>query len=1256
MHTFIRFFVENKLVTGLLLLAVVGFGLVHAPFGWPVPWLPADPVAVDAIPDIGENQQIVFTEWSGRSPQDVDDQVTYPLSTALLGIPGVQTIRSNSMFGFSMVYLIFEDDIDFYWSRSRILEKLNALPPGLLPADAQPMLGPDATALGQVFWYTLEARDENGQPSGGFGLEELRTVQDFTVKYALSSAEGVSEVASIGGFVQEYLVEVDPLALRNYGLSLEQVAAAVRQSNLDVGAQTMEINKVEYYVRGLGYVKSLQDLDEAVVANNDFAPIRLKDVARVSEGPAPRRGVLDKNGQEAVGGVVVARYGSNPLAVIDAVKEKIREISPGLPRKVLADGTVSQVTIVPFYDRTDLIRETIATLEDALLLEILITILVVILMVYQLRASVVISGLLPVSVLMVFIAMRYAGVDANIVALSGIAIAIGTMVDLGIILTENILRRKDESGETPFREVVISATAEVAPAIITAVATTIVSFIPVFALQEAEGKLFQPLAFTKTMALVAALLVTLLFIPAIAHLLMKTSTSSHRWWNRWKRIWWLPLGIFLLWFGWSIGWAVMVFGLLQLVAVLLPDWKLQKPAELIVVLVATSWLLAGWWLPMGVANGSLLNFVFVIMVVGGLLALFRGFMWIYPRLLRWAFHHKKSFLSIPVVLVAIGFIIWQGFDGTFGWLPDKMRQTTIWRWGVHTFPGLGKEFMPSLDEGEFLLMPSTLPHAGIVQSQEYLTLLDRLTLTVPEVEQAVGKLGRVESALDPAPISMYENVIRYKPEYAQDATGRRIRFAVDEQGRFLMRSEDTVTALPDSLRYRVQSSQLIPDSKGRYFRQWRPHIRSADDIWDEIAQVTKVPGLTGASKLQPIETRLVMLQTGMRAPMGIKVSGPDLASIETFSLELEALLRDIPAVRSEVVFAERVVGKPYLQLELQRDALSRYGLSVVAVQQYIEAALGGMVATTTVEGRERYQVRVRLPREYRNDPDAISRLPVSTPTGVQVPLGMLATISFAIGPEMIRRENTFLNAYVLFDRQPGYSEVDAVLQAQSVLTAAIQDNRLVVPEGVSYRFAGNYENQVRADKRLSVIIPLVLGIIFLILYLQFRDVGTSMLVFSGVAVAFSGAFILLWLYGQDWFLNIQLAGIDFRSLFQVSTIHLSVAVWVGFIALFGIATDDGVVMATYLSDQWRNKKPESRQELYDAVMQGAMRRLRPCLMTTATTLLALLPVLTATGKGSDIMLPMALPAFGGMTLALLTLVTTPVLFAWMKERQLKPRS
>lgn len=1213
---YIRFFLENKLVAWLLLLTFIGWGLATAPFDFGLDWLPRDPVAVDAIPDIGENQQIVFTKWAGRSPQDVEDQITYPLMTSLLGIPGVKSIRSNSMFGFSSIYVIFNDEVEFYWSRSRILEKLNALPANTLPDGVQPTLGPDATALGQIFWYTLEGYDQEGNPTGGWDLHELRTIQDYYVRYGLSAAEGVSEVASIGGFVKEYQVDVDPDAMKTYGITLDQVMRAIRGSNLDVGAQTLEINMAEYFVRGLGYVETIEDIEKGVIRAKDNVPIRIGDIAKVSLGPATRRGVLDKSGAEAVGGVVVARYGANPLAVIQNVKDKIREIEPGLPTKTLADGTVSQVKIIPFYDRTQLINETIGTLQEALTLEILITIIVVILMLLNLKSSFLVSAALPVAVLMCFIAMRYFGVDANIVALSGIAIAIGTMVDMGIVLAESMVNRIESGpkGES-LLTTIYEATIEVASAVITAVATTVISFLPVFTMEAAEGKLFKPLAFTKTFALVASIIVAITIIPALAHSLfsIRTNKNIFRYIGNGLLIIAGAIAIYLV--QPTLGLIVLLIGIAGLLGAFIQrsfpkyttgfDWFKN-----IIYAAIVTFLLARVWMPLGVAESVATNFIFVGSIIGLLIAFFYLVIRFYESILRFLLRFKLLFLA------AVTFLVYQG---------------------VVVFQQTGEEFMPALDEGSFLLMPTSMPHSGMQENIKNLRLLDMAVTAIPEVEMVVGKAGRVESALDPAPMSMYENVILYKSEYKTDDKGHRIRFKVDENGAYL----------------RDEKGELIPDKNGQYFRQWRDHVQNPDDIWNEIVKATKLPGVTSAPKLQPIETRLVMLQTGMRAPMGIKVRGSDLRQIEAFGLELEKYLKEVEGVKDAAIFADRIVGKPYLLLDIDRDAISRHGLTIEAVQRHIQAAIGGMTMTTTVEGRERYAIRIRYPREMRDDPEMLKRIYLPSENGGQILLGDLVEIKYEQGPQSIKSEDGFLIGYVLFDREQGYAEVEVVNNAQRYLEEKIRLGQLAVPAGISYGFAGNYEQQVRASKRLAIVVPIALAIIFLILYFQFSSITISAMVFTGVFIAFSGGFILIGLYDQPWFLNVEVFGTNMRDLFQIRTINLSVAVWVGFLALFGIATDDGVLVATFLRDSFKANKPNSIPSIRDAVVEGGLRRVRPAVMTTATTILALLPVLTSTGRGADVMVPMAIPSFGGMLIQTITMFTVPVLYALWQEWKLR---
>ncbi len=1290
----IYFCLKNKLVVWLLVAFIAGWGVMVAPFDWDIGFVPRNPVAVDAIPDIGENQQIVFTEWEGRSPQDIDDQITYPLTTALLGIPGVKTVRSYSYFGFSSIFIIFEEKADFYWSRSRILEKLSSLPAGSLPEGVQPALGPDATALGQVFWYTLEGRDPDGKPAGGWDLDELRSIQDWHVRYALLSAGGISEVASIGGFVREYQIDVDPDAMRAHNVMLEDVFMAVRASNVDVGARTIEVNRVEYTVRGLGFIKSVEDIEQIVVRVADNVPIRVKDVATVSQGPEMRRGILDKEGAEAVGGIVVVRYAENPLEAIKNVKKRIAEITPGLPTKAVVDShkvsrediesfadaqgielpfdgasvnqdawmawlratpraewpewiTTSQVNVAPYYDRTGLIHETLGTLNSALFEEILVTIIVIIVMVVHLRSSILISSVLPLAVLMCFIAMKTFGVDANIVALSGIAIAIGTMVDMGIIICENILKHLDEADPSEDRlHVVFRASSEVGSAVLTAVSTTVVGFLPVFAMIGPEGKLFRPLAFTKTFCLIASVVAALTTIPALAHVLFTWKFDSKK---TMKAVLGLLVAggvaaIFLV-SGWS-GAILIAFGMYHLLGDVLPGpvkragVYVASGLALLFVLV----LLTQHWAPLGPDKGLLRNLMFVSVVMFGLLGIFLVFRYIYGPLLRFFLRHKLLYMTLTTCVVLFGLVAWLGFARVFGFVPslaervgippETVQTSRVWSTLVHEFPGFGREFMPPLDEGSYLYMPTTMPHASVAEALDIIQKQDQAIAAIPEVVSVVGKMGRAESPLDPAPMSMIETVISYKPQYITDEDGRMIFFRYDAEKEEYVRDE---------------SGELIPDADGRPYRQWREHIKRPNDIWAEIVKAAQIPGTTSAPELQPIAARIVMLQSGMRAPMGVKIKGPDLDTIERVGLEIESLLKEVPGVAPATVIADRIVGSPYLEIDIDREAIARYGLLVRDVQDVIETAIGGMPITTTVEGRERYPVRVRYLRELRDQIETLERILVPTQAGAHIPMAQLAEVRYVAGPMAVKSEDTFLTGYVLFDKQPGYMEVDVVEKCQQYLRDKLATGEWSLPAGVSYSFAGNYENQVRAQKTLSIVIPVALFIIFLILYFQFSSYATTFLVWSGIVVAASGGFLLMWLYAQPWFLNFSVADTDMRELFQVHVINLSVAIWVGFLALFGVASDDGVVIATYLDQSFANRKIRSIQDIREATLAAGLRRIRPCLMTTATTVLALVSVLTSTGRGSDIMVPMAIPSFGGMTIELLTLFQVPVLYCWLKE-------
>lgn len=868
---------------------------------------------------------------------------------------------------------------------------------------------------------------------------------------------------------------------------------------------------------------------------------------------------------------------------------------------------------------------------------------------------------------MTFIVMHFFHVEANIVALSGIAIAIGVMVDIGIIYVENIIRHMEMPGNEHLRgkallQLIQRATFEVSPAVSTALATTIVSFLPVFAMQAAEGKLFRPLAFTKTFALFSSFLLGIIVLPTLAHIIFSIRFDKRKIKNIWNGSL-ISAGLFftIFWGTWP-ALALIAIGINNLLDYRWHEKKKEYPNYIniaITVLVAVYYLSIEW-LPLGAHNSVLTNFLFVSIIVALILTALMVMVHFYEPIIRWCLANKWKFLMIPAFTLLLGALAWQGSNRLFGFVATGMekigwkgfRETSFWEGAVNRFPGEGKEFMPSLNEGSFLLMPTSMPHSSIGKNLQYIEILDKRLSAIPEVEIAVGKWGRANSALDPAPIQMFENTINYRSEYILDEDGHRIPFKVDREGNYLLKGGGKYNPQKEAFRI-IPADSLIQDSRGEYFRQWRSQIKNPSDIWNEIVKVTDIPGLTSAPKLQPIETRLVMLSTGMRAPMGLKVYGPDLESIEEAGMIFEKALKDVPSVKPSSVFYDRAVGAPYIEINLNREAMARYGMSISGVQEILQVAVGGMTLSYSVEGRERFPMRVRYARELRDNPADLKRILIPAMNGVQIPLSEIADISYTRGAQMIRSENTFLVGYVIFDKVAGKAEVDVVDDAAKILQSKINSGEIKLPPGISYKFAGNYEQQIRATKRLAIVIPISLIMIFLLLYFQFKTVTASAIHFSGVFVAFAGGFIMLWLYGQGWFLNFSLAGINMRDLFQMHTINLSVAVWVGFIALFGIATNDGVIMGTYIHQVFEEKRPSTVHEVREAVVTAGMKRVRPAMMTTAVAVIALLPVLTSTGKGADIMVPMAIPTFGGMIIQIMTIFVVPLFQSMWREGAIK---
>jgi Cu(I)/Ag(I) efflux system membrane protein CusA/SilA len=995
---------------------------------------------IDAIPDIGENQQIVFTEWPGRSPKDVEEQITYPLSVMMQGIPGVKNIRASSAFGFSIIYVIFEDDIDFYWSRSRILEKLSTAT-SELPSEVTPTMGPDATGLGQVFWYTLENKKDSKHPKS---LAELRSLQDFYVRYLLQGVKGVSEVASIGGFVKEYQIDVDPNTLFAYDVHFSTLVKAIQNSNIDVGAEVIEEGDREFIVRGKGFFKNISDIENVVVAVKNNSPIRVKDLASVQIGAGFRRGALDKNGIESVGGVVTMRYGENPKEVVDNVKTRLEVVKKGLPKGV---------ELVPFYDRTEVIERTIGTVYSALTQEIIISIIVIMLFLLHFKSSVLVSLTLPLGVGISFILMKLLEVDSNVMSLSGLVIAIGSMIDMGIIMTENIyanLAQNPNVSKEDRVEIIVKASREVGPAILTAVSTTIVTFLPVFGLEGSEGKLFGPLAWAKTLAMFGSVTVAIVLVPALAVYFLKGNL---------------------------------------------------KPIE-----------------KNPVSNTIVKTYI---------------------PILQWMLEHRKLFLTLPIMILLLG-----GF----------------------AYSKLGKEFMPSLNEGEILYMPVTTPDVSMTKAREILAYIDKKLQEHPLVADAIGKLGRADTAIDPAPISMFETVVK-----------------------------------------------LVPKN------EWPDGI-SIYDIMNELDEELQVPGLVNAW-LFPIENRISMISTGIKTQIGVKVFGDDSKTLEEISAQIGKEVEKISGAYG--VYAEKITGKPYIEFDIDRIAASRYGINTGTINKILQTAVGGMTIGQFYEGRDRYPIRVRYKKELRNRIDELKKVLVPSPLGHHIPIVELANVQVVTGPSVIQSENGMLRSLVLLNVR-GRDLIGFVEDAKNKI------DKINLPEGYSIVWAGQYESQVRSNNRLMVLMPLALFINLVIIYFGIKSLRNAVIVFSAVPIAFAGGLILLWVGG----------------------FNTSVAVWVGFIALFGIAVDDGVIKMTYLQQSMKKNTPDNWNELKEAIIEASSRRIRPLLMTTTTTVAALLPIMWSTGTGSEVMKPMAIPTLGGMLVELISLFVVPIVFSYFEHRKI----
>ena len=1026
----IEWSVNNRFLVVLGTLVVVAVGLYSV-----------SQTPLDAIPDLSDVQVIIYTEYPGQAPRIVEDQVTYPLTTQMLAVPFAKVVRGYSFFGFSFVYIIFEDGTDLYWARSRVLEYLNYAS-GRLPPGVSPTLGPDATGVGWAFMYALK--------SDRHDLSELRSIQDWFLKYELASVPGVSEVASVGGFVRQYQITVDPNKLRAYNISISKIRLAVQNSNSDVGGRLLEVAEKEFMIRGLGYIESLDDIRKiALGVDNAGTPILLSDVARVSIGPEMRRGLAEWNGEgETVGGIVVVRYGADTLQVIRDVKSKLEEVKAGLPEGI---------SIEVAYDRTTLIERAVESLRESLTQQFLIVGLVCLVFLFHVRSGLVAVITLPVGILMAFIAIYFQGLSLNIMSLGGIAVAIGTMVDAGIVMVENAHRHlAKDRGKKPHWEIITASSKEVGPSLFFSLLVITVSFMPVFTLEAQEGRLFKPLAFTKTYAMAAAALLSVTLVPVLVGYWVRGRIVSEE----------------------------------------------KNPISRLLIFV-------------------------------------------YEPILAFVLRFRLSVLFIVLLALAVTVI---------------------------PFLQLGSEFMPPLWEGDLLYMPTTLPGISITKAREILQQTDKIIKTFPEVHHVFGKIGRAETATDPAPLSMIETTIMLKPE-----------------------------------------------------SEWRPGM-TVDKLTDEMNAAIQIPGLTNAWTM-PIKTRIDMLSTGIKTPVGIKIAGPDLAELERVGKEVERVVRRLPGTLS--VYAERVMGGNYLDFKINRDAIARYGLTVRDVQYVIQTAIGGMNITTTVEGLERYPVNLRYSRELRDDLPSLRSVLVPTPTGQQIPLGQLASIQYVIGPPGIKSENAKPNAWVYVDIR----NIDVGSYVEAARRAVSE--QITVPPGYTISWSGQFEYMQRAQERLMYVIPLTLLIIFVILYLNTGSTTQALIVLLGVPFALTGSVWLL--YALDY--------------------NMSIAVWVGMIALAGLYAETAIVLLLYLDVAYRDHKERGlltdRTALIQAIHEGSVKRVRPILMTVATDVIGLLPIMWSTGTGADVMKRIATPLVGGVvTSGVVVLVIYPVIYYLWKSRGL----
>ena len=1044
-------------------------------------------IPLDAIPDLSDTQVIIYTEWPGQAPQLVQDQVTYPITTKMLSVPHAKVVRGYSFYGYSFVYVIFEDGTDPYWARSRVLEYLSSLT-SQMPKGVAPSLGPDATGVGWAFMYTLNSKEKN--------LAELRSIQDWYMKYQLTSVEGVAEVASIGGYVKQYQVTVDPTKLRAYNIPISDVSKAIERSNSEVGGRSIEMAEKEFILRVKGYIESIDDLQKVAVGSGpNGVPILLGEIANIQLGPEMRRGIAELNGEgETVGGIVVVRYGANARQVIGDVKAKLDQAMKGLPPDVHYSVA---------YDRTALINRAVKTLEEKLIEESIVVALVCVLFLLHFRSALVAIVILPIAVMISFIVMNAQGLSSNIMSLGGIAIAIGAMVDAVIIMIENAHKHFErDGGKKPHWEIIRDASVEVGPTLFYSLLVITISFLPVFSLQAQEGRMFKPLAFTKTYSMAAAALLSITLAPILMGFLIRGK--------------------------------------------MIPEEK--NPINRVLI-------------------------------------------WLYHPVIDWVIRWRWAVLTSAVLLVAWVFFPWNNLVANR--LPDGNLKTAALSAGkLFPFQNLGSEFMPPLYEGDLLYMPTTFPGISPTKAREVLQQTDKIIKTFPEVHHVFGKIGRAETATDPAPFDMVETTIMLKEEEEWPK--------VD-----------------------------IRDPDGKIIAHRR---RTPDELTDAMNSAVQFPGLNNAWTM-PIKTRIDMLATGIKTPVGIKVAGPNLAELEAVASQIETVVREVPGTAS--VFAERVMGGNYVEFTINREEIARYGLSIADVQDVLEVALGGMPLTTTVQGLERYTVNLRYDRDYRENLEALREIIVPTLSGAQIPLGQLANVKVVRAPMGIKSEAAVPNAWIYVD----VKNVDLgtyVKRAQQAVQEAIDNRTIQLPAGVNIFWSGQYEYMMRAKERLLIVVPITLLLIILIIYLNTKSAIKTAIVLLAVPFSLVGAFTMLYLFGYN----------------------LSVAVWIGLIALAGLDAETGVVMLLYLDlayEEWRKEgRLNNLNDLRDAIYHGAVKRVRPKAMTAAVIVAGLLPILWSHGAGADVMKRIATPMIGGViTSTIMELIVYPAIFYIWRGRRLK---